>query len=254
MKSGVSVQATGVHRRFGAKIVLNDLSFEAAPGEFVVIVGRSGCGKSTLLRAFAGLDSPDRGSISIGGEKLSGLCASARVMFQDGRLLPWMRVGDNVGLGLSNQSRARILEFLDRVGLADRIDDWPSILSGGQKQRVALARALAAEPGLLLLDEPLGSLDALTRLDMQRLIESLWRQVGSTAILVTHDVDEAITLGDRIIHLAHGRTADEWRVDLPRPRNRASKAFTSLAQTILSSVMDGEAVASQALTGAGTRS
>jgi sulfonate transport system ATP-binding protein len=159
-------------------------------------------------------------------------------MFQDGRLLPWLRVGQNVGLGLSNKDRRRIAEMLRYVGLADRIEDWPSVLSGGQKQRVALACALATRPGLLLLDEPLDSLDALTRLDMQRLIEeSLRQQSGTTVILVTHDVDEAATLADRIILLEQGCAAREWSVDLSRPRDRANPSFAALAQTILKSLM-----------------
>jgi sulfonate transport system ATP-binding protein len=235
---GVAVEAAAVHRGYGKTVVLNDLNFSAAPGEFIAIVGRSGCGKSTLLRLLAGLDRPDGGSISIGGERLKGLCSSARVMFQDGRLLPWLRVGDNVGLGLAQRDHGRIRELLQHVGLVDRINDWPAILSGGQKQRVALARALAARPRLLLLDEPLGSLDALTRLDMQALIESLWRMSGATAILVTHDVDEAVALADRIVQLANGRAVNEWRVDLPRHRDRAHPAFAALAQRITRSVMD----------------
>jgi sulfonate transport system ATP-binding protein len=236
---GVAVEASGVHRGYGKTVVLNDLNFAAAPGEFIAIVGRSGCGKSTLLRLLAGLDRPDGGSIRIGGEQLKGLCSSARIMFQDGRLLPWLRVGDNVGLGLAQSDHSRIRELLQHVGLANRIDDWPAVLSGGQKQRVALARALAARPRLLLLDEPLGSLDALTRLDMQVLIESLWRMSGTTAILVTHDVDEAIALADRIVHLAKGRAVEEWRVDLPRLRDRSHPAFAALAQRITRGVMDG---------------
>jgi sulfonate transport system ATP-binding protein len=159
-------------------------------------------------------------------------------MFQDGRLLPWLRVGQNVGLGLSNKDRRRIAEMLRYVGLADRIEDWPSVLSGAQKQRVALACALATRPGLLLLDEPLDSLDALTRLDMQRFIEeSLRQQSGTTVILVTHDVDEAATLADRIILLEQGCAAREWSVDLSRPRDRANPSFAALAQTILKSLM-----------------
>jgi sulfonate transport system ATP-binding protein len=161
MNRGAAVEAISVHRRFGAKVVLNSLNFTAMPGEFVAIVGRSGSGKSTLLRLLAGLDRADSGEILIGGEQSFGPCSLALMMFQDGRLLPWMRVGENVGLGLSNVDPGSIPGMLRNVGLADRIDDWPGILSGGQKQRVALARALAARPRLLLLDEPLGSLYAL---------------------------------------------------------------------------------------------
>ncbi|MGA2738847.1 MAG: ATP-binding cassette domain-containing protein [Bryobacteraceae bacterium] len=142
--------------------------------------------------------------------------------------MPWLRVEANAGLGLSSADRGRVRQMLSCVGLADRIDDWPAALSGGQKQRVALARALAARPGLLLLDEPLGGLDALTRLDMQRLIESLWQQSGTTAILITHDVDEAVALADRVILLAQGRTLSEWPVDLPRPRDHGDPAFSIL--------------------------
>jgi sulfonate transport system ATP-binding protein len=237
---GVEVEVTGVQRRFGASVILNDLNFAAAPGEFIAIVGRSGSGKSTFLRLLAGLDRPDRGSIRIGGQEITGLCSAARIMFQDGRLLPWLRVGDNVGLGLASKDRGRISELLGQVALADRIDEWPAVLSGGQKQRVALARALAARPGLLLLDEPLGSLDALTRLDMQALIESLWSVSGTTAILVTHDVAEAVGLADRIVHLANGCAVDQWHVDLRRPRDRSSSAFFALDQRITASVMDGK--------------
>jgi sulfonate transport system ATP-binding protein len=237
MRLGLALEAAGIHRGFGSKKVLNDFNLSARPGEFVAIVGRSGSGKSTLLRLLAGLDKADRGTIRVGAQVLAGICPVARMMFQDGRLLPWLRVGENVGLGLSAPDRHRIREMLSHVGLADRIDDWPVVLSGGQKQRVALARALAARPGLLLLDEPLGSLDALTRLDMQRLIESLWQESGTTAVLITHDVDEAVALADRVILLEEGRAEAEWSVDLPRPRDRANGPFTVLAQDILVRVM-----------------
>ena len=244
MRPGVEIEAVGVHRQFGAHVVLNDLNLAATPGEFVAIVGRSGGGKSTLLRLFAGLDRPDRGAIRVGGDQLHGLCNSARMMFQDGRLLPWLRVGENVGIGLSNPDRGRIHEILSAVGLEERIDDWPAKLSGGQKQRVALARALAARPSLLLLDEPLGSLDALTRLEMQRLIESLWQRSSATAMLVTHDVDEAVALADRVILLNEGRAAGEWSVHLARPRDRANPAFSALAQAILRCVMEKNSASS----------
>jgi sulfonate transport system ATP-binding protein len=140
MRPGVSIEATGVHRRFGSHVVLNDLHLSAEPGEFVAIVGSSGGGKSTLLRLFAGLDQPDQGSIQIGGEQLTGRCPSARVMFQDGRLLPWLRVGDNVGIGLSNPDRGHIREMLSHVGLANRIAASHPRWTSGHR-----ARALSSE-------------------------------------------------------------------------------------------------------------
>lgn len=238
MNQGVAVQVSGLRRSFGSKQVLSGLDLTVRAGEFVAIVGRSGSGKSTFLRLLAGLDRPDGGDVCVGGERLSGLCSKARVVFQDGRLLPWLRVGANVALGLPPRAANRATEMLAEVGLGDRAGDWPAVLSGGQRQRVALARALAADPELLLLDEPLGSLDALTRLEMQRLVEGLWRRAGFTAVLITHDVEEAVSLADRVIHLANGRVVGEWVIDLPRPRQRAETRFTQLSTDILGAVME----------------
>ena len=159
------------------------------------------------------------------------------MMFQDARLLPWRRVLDNVALGLPAERRAEAEAALDEVGLAERGGDWPSILSGGQRQRVALARALASRPRVLLLDEPLGALDALTRLEMQGLIERVWQEHGFTAVLVTHDVEEAVALADRIIVLSAGQVALDLRVDLPRPRDHAARRFTELKATVLDEVL-----------------
>jgi sulfonate transport system ATP-binding protein len=192
--TGTHIVIRRLAKRFGAREVLRETQLAVTPGEFVAIVGRSGCGKSTLLRLLAGLDQPSAGSIALDGEALQGLRADTRVMFQDARLLPWKRVIDNVTLGLPPSQRARGLEVLAQVGLADRAGDWPARLSGGQRQRVSLARALVHRPRLLLLDEPLGALDALTRIEMQQLIERLWREHGFTALLVTHDVQEAVAL------------------------------------------------------------
>ncbi|MBN9517641.1 ABC transporter ATP-binding protein, partial [bacterium] len=182
-------------------------------------------------------DRPDAGEVRLDGEVPRGPWPPARVMFQDGRLLPWLRVGANVELGLPPGPPGRAAELLAAVGLADRADDWPAVLSGGQRQRVALARALAAAPRLLLLDEPLGSLDALTRLEMQQLVEGLRRESKFTAVLVTHDVDEAVALADRIVLLKSGRVAGTWTIDLPRPRFRDNSQYSALAQQILSVVM-----------------
>ena len=217
---GVALTLDKVRKSYGQRLVIDDIDLALAPGEFVAIVGRSGCGKSTLLRAIAGLESLDGGSI-VGTSQL-------RMMFQEARLLPWKTVADNVRLGLTGD----VTEALAAVGLADRAGDWPAALSGGQKQRVALARALAHQPPLLLLDEPLGALDALTRIEMQRLIDSLWLARGFTAVLVTHDVQEAISLADRVLVIEHGRIAVDVRVDLPRPRQRDA-AFAALETALL---------------------
>ena len=170
-RAGLPVRLHKVGKHFeapnGMRSVLRDVDLVIEPGQFVVIIGRSGSGKSTLLRLLAGLESPDGGEVQLGGQSPAKAASGVRVMFQDGRLLPWRRVIDNVALGLSRAERPRAEAALRAVGLEDRANDWPRVLSGGQKQRVALARALAANPRLVLLDEPLGALDALTRLDMQ---------------------------------------------------------------------------------------
>ncbi len=215
---GLPVTASGLGKSFGGRRVLDGIDLDLAPGSFVALVGRSGSGKSTLLRLLAGLERPDTGSLAMAGAAPDTLGGALRIMFQDGRLLPWKRVVDNVALGLDGDARGKALAALASVGLADRAGEWPRVLSGGQRQRVALARALASQPRLLLLDEPLGALDALTRLEMQRLIENLWRRSGFTALLVTHDVSEAALLADRILLIEDGRIGLDLAVDLPRPR------------------------------------
>ena len=217
-QAGLPIHLAGLGRSFGGRRVLHGIDLDIQPGQFVAIVGRSGSGKSTLLRMLAGLDLPDRGHVTLGGRTPAQAAAGVRIMFQDGRLLPWRRVIDNVSLGLPRDVRKRAEAALQSVGLADRAGDWPRVLSGGQRQRVALARALAAQPQLILLDEPLGALDALTRLEMQSLIEDLWQQAGFTAVLVTHDVAEAAILADRILLIEDGGIAMDIAVDLPRPR------------------------------------
>lgn len=161
-------------------------------------------------------------------------------MFQDARLLPWRRVLENVTLGLKQQSRQRGHWALQQVGLSDRAADWTTVLSGGQRQRVALARALVTQPRLLLLDEPLGALDALTRLEMQRLIQRLWQEQQFTAILVTHDVEEAIYLADRVIVIEQGVIALDLPVTLPRPRNSGSIGFANLKLQLLEQILGKE--------------
>lgn len=239
---GVAVQATSITRGFGERQVLRGLDLSIAPGQFVAIVGRSGCGKSTLLRLLSGLDQANGGSLTLDGKRLDGINPDIRIMFQDARLLPWRSVIENVGLGLEGDWRAAARQALHQVGLDDRAHDWPAALSGGQRQRVALARALVHEPRLLLLDEPLGALDALTRIEMQRLIERLWLDKGFTALLVTHDVAEAIAVADRVILIEHGTITLDLNIDLPRRRERGTPEFAELEGLVLSRVMGVDSV------------
>lgn len=242
---GTDLKVVGLSKFFGKKSVLQNLDLEAAPGEFIAIVGRSGCGKSTLLRLIAGLESPSAGGILLDDVPLKRLNTSARVMFQDARLLMWKRVLENVGLGLRGDWKTKAVWALEQVGLDDRAQDWIAVLSGGQRQRVALARALVTEPQLLLLDEPLGALDALTRIEMQRLIENIWQEQQFTALLVTHDVEEAVTLADRVILIDAGQIVLDVRVDLPRPRQRSNVAFAAIVESILRRVLKTNSLAPQ---------
>jgi sulfonate transport system ATP-binding protein len=241
-QTGVRLQIAGLAKAYAGRRVLADFELTVAEGEFVAIVGRSGCGKSTLLRLIAGLEISDSGTIHYDGAPHRGLHPAMRIMFQDARLLPWRRVLANVALGLSPAERPRARAVLEQVGLTDRAGDWPAALSGGQRQRVALARALVHDPRLLLLDEPLGALDALTRIDMQQVLEGLWRQRGFTALLVTHDIAEAIALADRVILLEEGRITMDVVVTLPRPRRRGHAGFAALEESILNRVLQRPAV------------
>ena len=241
--AGSAVRLLGVTKRFGDHEVLRGIDLTFKPGAFVAIVGRSGCGKSTLLRLLAGLDQPTSGKIEI-DDQTSGWKERVRLMFQEPRLLPWQRVGANVEVGLSHTRsgparRRDAVEALAQVGLAGRESVWPSVLSGGQKQRVALARALVSHPQLLAFDEPLGALDALTRIEMQALIEQVWQDKGFTAIVVTHDVSEAVALADRILLLDAGRVAMDVAVDLPRPRRRGDLEAAAIEGRILERLMAG---------------
>jgi sulfonate transport system ATP-binding protein len=235
--SGAAVSLRGVTRSFGEHRVLHGIDLDIAPGRIVAVVGRSGCGKSTLLRLIAGLDTPTSGTVSVDG-RTDGPRDTVRLMFQEPRLLPWQRVLANVEVGLSHntdgkQRRRQAEAVLAQVGLTGRERDWPWVLSGGQKQRVALARALASHPRLLALDEPLGALDALTRIEMQDLIARVWRDKGFTAIVVTHDVTEAVALADRILLIEQGRVAMDVDVDLPRPRRRGDAHAAAIEGRIL---------------------
>lgn len=230
---GVAVAASGLTKSFGAHQVLRRLDLRIDPGAFVAIVGRSGCGKSTLLRLLAGLDEADTGAIQVDGVARRQLHDDTRVMFQEARLLPWKTVLANVGLNLPGDWRPLARAALTQVGLAERAHDWPWVLSGGQRQRVALARALVHSPRLLLLDEPLGALEALTRIEMQDLIARLWQAQGFTALLVTHDVCEAVVLADRVVVIEAGAIALDLAVPLPRPRERGNSQLAALEGQVL---------------------
>ncbi|WP_438392572.1 ATP-binding cassette domain-containing protein [Caballeronia sp. DA-9] len=232
----MAVALQGVDKHFGSRKVLSNFDFAIERGSFVSIVGRSGCGKSTLLRLIAGLEKATGGVVRRNAAEGSSELQT-RIMFQDARLLPWKSVLQNVMLGLPKSSREDARATLAEVGLSAREDDWPAQLSGGQRQRVALARALVHRPDLLLLDEPLGALDALTRIEMHALIERLWREHGFTALLVTHDVQEAVALGERIVLIEEGRISFDAAITLARPRTRTAEGFAELEEQVLSRVL-----------------
>ncbi len=231
-----AVETVGLRRAFGGRTVLADLDLRIAPGEFVALLGRSGSGKSTLLRILAGLDREATGEVHAP--------EPVAVAFQEPRLLPWKSVWRNVALGLTGREvRRRAEQALAEVGLEAHTDAWPLTLSGGEAQRVSLARALVREPRLLLLDEPFGALDALTRLTAQSLVERLWARHRPAVLLVTHDVDEALLLADRVLVLADGRISVDLPVDLPRPRGRSRRQLDPLRDRLLATLgvaPDGE--------------
>ncbi len=219
-------RARGLTRAFDHHVVLDRLDLDIGPGEFVAMIGRSGTGKSTLLRALAGLDDDVAGELTV--------TAAAAVVFQEPRLVPWKRVWNNVALGLrAADPRATARAALDEVGLAARADAWPLTLSGGEAQRAALARALVRDPGLLLLDEPFSALDALTRISMHGLVLSLWERHRPAVLLVTHDVDEALALADRVLVLSDGRIAHSASIALDRPRDRDHPDLVALRIRLL---------------------
>ena len=216
----------GLSRKFGDRTVLQGVDLDIAHGEFIALIGRSGSGKSTLLRAVAGLDREVTGQLSAAGP--------VAVAFQEPRLVPWKKVLANVALGLrvaDPQASARTA--LDEVGLAERASAWPATLSGGEAQRMSLARALVREPQLLLLDEPFSALDALTRITMHRLVLSLWARHQPAVLLVTHDVDEALALADRVLILGDGRITHSSPITLPRPRDRDHPDLVALRLRLL---------------------
>jgi sulfonate transport system ATP-binding protein len=222
-----AVLVEGLSKHFDGRYVLRSLDFEIPVGQFVAVLGASGSGKTTLLRILAGLDSPDEGEVLVPPNRT--------VVFQEPRLIQSMRVWRNVVIGQRGKlgSRPTASEALREVGLEPQAEAWPGTLSGGEAQRVALARALVRQPQLMLLDEPLAALDALTRLNMQQLIVELWRRHGPAVLFVTHDVEEAIVLADRIVVLRAGSFATDVIVGLDRPRDVGDPAFTRLRQELL---------------------
>ncbi|MFI0771671.1 ABC transporter ATP-binding protein [Stenotrophomonas sp. NPDC087984] len=220
-----SVEVRGLTRAFGDRTVIGGLDLTIRGGEFVALLGQSGCGKSTLLRILAGLDSENEGEVNVPQRR--------SVAFQSPRLMPWLRVWHNVVLGLPGGDRALAERYLAEVGIEEYAGVWPRTLSGGQAQRVSLARALVHEPELLLLDEPFGALDALTRVRAQRLVADLWQRHGCSVLLVTHDVEEALLLADRVLVMDGGRIAYEAEVGLARPRDLGSPDFVALRGELL---------------------
>jgi sulfonate transport system ATP-binding protein len=217
-------------------------SAEIGQGEIIAIIGGSGCGKSTLLRAIAGLDPASSGSVTLDREAIASPHAKIGVIFQEPRLLPWLSVADNIGFGVAElpaaERRARVARALERVGLADKAQAWPRELSGGQAQRVAIARALVPQPEVLLLDEPFSALDAFTRRDLQDHLLDLWADTRPTLVLVTHDVDEAVVLADRVLVMRPrpGRLFDQIGINLARPRARNSPLLESFKRSVLTSL------------------
>lgn len=237
---------------------LAGIDLAVKPGEFVTIVGASGCGKSTLLRLIAGLDRADRGALSHDGEPIDGPSLRRGLVFQEPRLFPWLTVSENIALGLLNAPHDRaakqrlVQDHVALVGLAGFEAAVPRQLSGGMAQRVAIARGLVNRPDLLLLDEPFGALDALTRAHLQTELQRIWGQEGITMLLVTHDVDEAVFLGDRVVVMAPhpGRIAEIFDIDLPHPRDRKDEDLLRLRNRVLAAL---EATAPLAPTAADQR-
>jgi sulfonate transport system ATP-binding protein len=221
---------------------LERFSIEIRLGEIVAVIGGSGCGKSTLLRAVAGLDRASYGAITLDGEALTAPHPKVGIIFQEPRLLPWLSVADNIGFGLSDVSaterRERVAAALGKVGLSDKARAWPRELSGGQAQRVAIARALVVRPEVLLLDEPFSALDAFTRRDLQDHLLDLWSETRPTLVLVTHDVDEAVVLADRVLVMRPrpGRLFEQAEISLARPRDRNSDLFETTKRRILTAL------------------
>jgi ABC-type nitrate/sulfonate/bicarbonate transport system ATPase subunit len=245
------IEIVDVHKHYAvdntALHVLGGINLTIAPGEFVSIVGLSGCGKSTLLRLLIGLDRQYEGEIRVGGEPVRGPSLDRGIVFQEHRLFPWLTVRDNVGLGLENsklsaaQKAAAVREHIALVGLEGFETAYPHQLSGGMAQRAAIARALVNQPSILLLDEPFGALDALTRSNLQQELRRIWQAEKISMVLVTHDVDEAVYLGDRVVVLEPhpGRIERIVEVDVPHPRDRGDARLKQLTDEVRGAIIQG---------------
>ncbi len=235
-----AIQVQAVTKRFGATVALEDATLGVAPGEFVCLIGASGCGKSTLLRIIAGFEGTSGGSVIVRGKPVEGPGPDRGMVFQDYGLFPWLTVRRNIAFGPESRGKTReeiaatTARFLDMIGLTAFAESYPHQLSGGMKQRVAIARVLANDARVVLMDEPFGALDAMTRERLQDELLELWASTGLTIVFVTHAIEEAIFLADRVVVMSPGpgRIVREVRVGLPRPRDVASPEFNALRREL----------------------
>jgi ABC-type nitrate/sulfonate/bicarbonate transport system ATPase subunit len=251
MSTSAVIDIQHVRKQFKVKSevlpVLEDLTLSIQPGEFLAIVGASGCGKSTLLRLLVGLDRDYQGEIKVGGAVVTGTSLDRGIVFQEHRLFPWLTLEQNVGLGLQNSTwsdekkKKAIHEHIELVGLRGFETAYPHQLSGGMAQRAAIARGLVNQPSILLLDEPFGALDALTRTRLQQELQNIWQREKITMVLVTHDVDEAVYLGDRVVVMQPrpGRIKKVFAIDVAHPRDRSDPALKALTEQVRSQILEG---------------
>ncbi|WP_281165770.1 ABC transporter ATP-binding protein [Liquorilactobacillus sicerae] len=237
MVNGIDITLKEISKSYNKNYILRNINLKINNGEFIAVVGKSGCGKSTLLRMISGLETPTSGKVFYDDIEHNKITKEVKIMFQNPRLLPWKNLLDNVKLGLPKASFNKAKDSLKSVGLFLKKSSYPWQISGGQAQRVSLARALASSPKLLLLDEPLGALDAFTRMEMQNLIQKIWLEEKFNAILVTHDVPEAVYLADRVILVQENKIILDERICLPRPRKRESEEFVNKSNKILNLIM-----------------
>ncbi|EPE98198.1 ATP-binding cassette domain-containing protein [Rhizobium grahamii] len=240
-----TITMRALEKSFGGNRVLRGINLHIPAGQFVAVIGKSGCGKSTLLRILMGLDEPTSGELHFENADGADAQGNARIVFQEPRLLPWLSVAQNVAVGLGDGVDKGVAlgeaeAVLAEMQLVEKANEWPARLSGGQRQRVALARALVSKPGVLALDEPLGALDALTRISMQELLNRVWRELGFTAVLVTHDVSEAVHLADRVIVLEEGRIALDLAIPYPHPRRHGNPALAEIEGRLLAAILGTE--------------